>query len=117
MRFLVVGGLATLLHYAILVVLVSTSVLSPKIASMVGFLVSAGFNYSMNYYWSFRSNQSHRKAVVRFLWISMIGLGLNAALMGFGMEVVQLHYLAAQCLATAGVVVWSFMANRRWTFV
>jgi putative flippase GtrA len=41
---------------------------------------------------------------------------LNAATMSIGVYVLALHYLLAQAVATGFVLVWTYGANRYWTF-
>lgn len=114
-RFLMVGGLATALHYVILIGLVQWGGLGATLSSSLGFAVSALVNYLLNRRFTFKSDASHAAALPRFATIALTGLVLNAAVMA---SLVQLHvpYLLAQAVATATTVLWNYALNRRWTF-
>ena len=56
-KFLLVGGFATALQYAVLAVLVQTAGIDPVLASSIGYLVSALANYELNYRLTFRSRR------------------------------------------------------------
>lgn len=115
-RFAVVGGLATAIHYVVLIILVQWAQSDVVFASSVGFLISAVFNYLLNRRITFRSQKSHLEALPRFFVVAFLGLLINAGLIWVFHDAAQLHYLAAQILATAGTLFWNFTANRIWTF-
>jgi len=52
-RFIVIGGFATILQYLILIGLVQTLEVDAVLASSIGFLISALFNYALNYRYTF----------------------------------------------------------------
>jgi putative flippase GtrA len=114
-RFALVGGVATGIQYGVLIVLVREAGVWPTVASAIGFVVSAGCNYLLNYHFTFRSSHSHSTAVVKFLTLAAVGLAINSTLMqvlvGAGW-----HYLLAQVCATAVVFLWNFAGNSLWTF-
>jgi len=111
-----VGALATGIQYLILVLAVQFLKTDPVLASSTGFAVSAAVNYMLNHRVTFRSNLAHRQAVPRFVAVVCLGLGLTALLMDLGVHRLGLHYLAAQIVTTGFVLVWNFIASRRWTF-
>lgn len=115
-RFLAVGGLATLIHYGVLVALVQLFGIDPVMSSAVGFIVSALANYGLNYRFTFRASGHHRHAMARFAAVAGSGLTLNTALMWLLSELMSLHYIISQILATGLVLIWNFMLHRHWTF-
>ena len=58
LRFLLVGGIATAVHYAVMIGLHSGLGMSAVGASAIGFVVSAVFNFAASYRYTFRSNAS-----------------------------------------------------------
>ena len=116
LRFLLVGAGATALQYVILVTLVQTHRTTPLIASTIGFAASAAFNYLANRSFTFRSRGRHRASVPRFAVVSLVGLALNAVVLGLFHEGLHIHYLAAQVVATSVTLAWNFWFNRHWTF-
>ena len=115
-KFTGVGAVATLVHYAILVGLVQLFAFDALPASSAGFAISALLNYGLNYRFTFSSDKRHGPALGRFIVIALIGLALNGAILSFCIAAWNFHYLVAQVTATGIVLVWNFLANRRWTF-
>ena len=115
--FLLVGGLATLLHYLLLIALVQLAALPPLAASTTGFTLSAALNYSLNRRYTFRSSRAHRQALPRFAITALLGLALNAAFIWVGHDLLGLHYLLAQMIATLLTLAFNFFLNLLWTFV
>jgi putative flippase GtrA len=114
-RFGLVGALATGIQYLVLVVLVRGAGMWPPAASAVGFVISAVANYLLNYHFTFRSQQQHGAAAVKFLTLATVGLVLNAVLMQVLVDA-GWHYLLAQVCVTAVVFLWNFVGNSLWTF-
>jgi len=114
-RYLVVGGIATAIQYAILILLVRGLGMAPTPASSIGFVLSAGVNYLLNYRFTFRSNRPHGPAAAKFAVLAGTGLLINAAIMhvltGAGAQ-----YLIAQVCATGAVLFFGFIGNTIWTF-
>lgn len=115
-KFLGVGGVATLIQYGLLILLVEKLAVDTVQASAASYAISAVFNYLMNYYFTFSSAASHKLAAARFAVVVVIGLGINSALMYALTEHLKLHYLIAQVSATVVVLMWNFLAHRFWTY-
>ncbi|MBN2885132.1 MAG: GtrA family protein [Chromatiaceae bacterium] len=115
LRFGLVGALATALHYVLLIALVQLAGWSALAASSLGFSLSALLNYALNRRFTFRSRRAHGEALPRFALVAASGLALNALLLAALIEV-GAHYLIAQVLATALVLLWNFSLNHRWSF-
>lgn len=111
-----VGVIAAVAHYGTLICLVELVALRAVAASALGFTAGALVNYSLNYRITFRSDKAHREAMAKFFTVALVGLGLNTAIMALATEVLALHYLLSQVLATGMVLVWNFTGNRLWTF-
>lgn len=115
-RFAGVGGVCTGLQYLILMLLVALLDIHPVIASSAGYVLSALLNYQLNRVYTFQSGAAHLHALPRFFAIALVGLVLNAAVLGFMVSVFNLYYMLGQVVATAVTLVWNFIANRTWTF-
>ena len=112
--FAMAGGFATALHYALLVALVQAQV-SVVMASSVGAVFGALLNYGINRRFTFRSRRAHRQALPRYLLIAAAGFVINGYVITVALNA-RLHYLAAQVIATATVLLWNFVIHRWWTF-
>lgn len=115
-RFTGVGAIGTAAHYLTLFALVDFFGANAIAASSTGYLVGGVTNYLLNYYFTFRSDKPHVETAFKFFTIAFVGFFLNAGAMWLFTEMITLHYLLAQLVATALVLLWNFVANDRWTF-
>jgi putative flippase GtrA len=115
LSFCALGAVGTLAQYLVLVVGVELG-RGPVVSSTLGFIVGALVNYTLSYYYVFRSNSSHSHTITKFFTVAIFGLGLNAFVLSSAIYGLRLHYLAGQVLATGIVVIWNFVGNRWWTF-
>ena len=115
-RFSGVGILGTIAHYATLIALVQIIKANAVLSSCAGFILGALVNYSLNYRYTFRSNMRHSEAMIKFFTVALVGLVSNALIMGFAVEILNVHYVLAQVMATGIVLFWNFTGNRLWTF-
>jgi putative flippase GtrA len=114
-RFLLVGGSATVMHYAVMAFVLWRGWTGPVAASAIGFLVSAVFNYLASAAYTFRGDHSHARALPRFATTLAAGCALNvgavALLLRLGVPLVL-----AQLVATGCVMVWNYCLHALWTF-
>nr|WP_217344293.1 GtrA family protein [Noviherbaspirillum sp. L7-7A]MBV0878429.1 GtrA family protein [Noviherbaspirillum sp. L7-7A] len=113
--FLVVGGFATGLQYAIMALLMALAGVPALAASNTGFAISAVANYLLNAKLTFRSERSHASTLPRFAVTAALGLGINSLLLSL-LIAAGLHPAPAQILSTAGVLIWNYTLNALWTF-
>lgn len=114
--FTLVGAVGTITHYLTLVILVEVFFINAVVASAFGATVGAFTNYFLNYIYTFRSTIPHIKSLPKFMSIATAGFALNALIMFWGTEVVQIYYLFSQIIATGIVLIWNFIGNKYWTF-
>ena len=114
--FAVVGCAAAAGHYGTLIGLAELGGVAPVPASAAGFVVGAIISYVLNYRFVFRSEAEHLPTATRFVTVAVIGLVLNSLIMALLTRWAALHYLVAQLAATGTVMLWSYGANRVWTF-
>ena len=114
-RFCLVGSVGTAAHYSALVAIVHLQG-KPMIGSIVGFVLGAMVNYVLNYRYTFKSEQRYPVTLAKFFATACAGLALNTLIMGLLISLLNVHYFVSQLLATAGVVLWNFTVNLRWTF-
>jgi len=114
--FAMVGAVGTALHYAVLLLSVEFFGISPLYGTSAGFAVGAITNYLLNYHITFRSNKPHSEALLKFATVALAGALLNSLTMYAGIDLLQLHYMASQLIATILVLIWNYIANKLWTF-
>ncbi len=115
-RFLIVGGIATLIQYVVLIWTVERWHWNAVLASSLGYILSAIANYLLNYYFTFRSDDRHGVAAARFAMVAAAGFALNAVLMELLAVKLHVPYVLSQVLATVGALIWNYWANSKWSF-
>lgn len=117
LRYFLAGGMATVVHYAVLLTLVELVGVPAAPAAVLGALCGAVAAYAINRSVTFTSSTaSHQRALPRFMLIAAAGAALNGALVWGGVHWLGWHYLVAQALATVLVLGLTFRLNRSWTF-
>ena len=116
LRYSAGGGIATALHYAVLLVAVELAGVAPPWGSALGSVCGAALAYMWNHRFTFASAARHRDALPRFISVALLGAALNAALVALGSQALGWHYLVAQLLATLLVLLAGYALNRFWTF-
>ncbi|MGB4118212.1 MAG: GtrA family protein [Polaromonas sp.] len=115
--FIVSGGIATALHYAVLIALVEVVGLSAAPAAAIGTLCGAAVSYALNRRVTFAETATrHSQAVPRFIAVALLSAFLNGVLVWTGTHVLGWHYMVAQALATVLVMGLTFRLYRNWTF-
>ena len=115
-RFVVVGVIATGVHYLVLIAAVELGGWSAVWGSGLGFGTGAIVNYLLNRRFTFRSEVPHGTAVSRFMVVMGGALVLNQLLMHLFTQVAGLPYLVAQVLTTGVTLFWNFIGNSLWSF-
>lgn len=119
MKFGVVGGLAFLIDYGVLMLLSQVFGVDPVLSAAISFVVSLVFNYlaSMRFVFRHRDDMSRSREFLIFLVLSAVGLGINEAIMWIGVSLVggsALAVTAVKVVATAVVMVWNFLSRKKW---
>jgi len=114
-RYLAVGVFATAVHWALLAALVEGFGVVAWAASGAGAVLGAQVAFFANRRFTFGHGGALAPAWWRFMGTAVAGALLGMAVVGAGVAA-GLHYLLAQAVATATVVVLTFAVNRHWTF-
>lgn len=114
MKFGVVGVIAFVIDYGVMVFLTEVFGLNPVVSATISFIVSVIFNYiaSMRYVFSHKEDMSRSREFVIFIVLSVIGLIINDILMWAGTELVSIDYRIVKIFATAVVMVWNFITRK-----
>jgi len=113
-KFGVVGAIATVIDFALLIFLTEVFKLNYLISATIAFSVAVIFNYvaSMRYVFTHRENLSRRKEFIIFVVLSVIGLLINNACMWLGVEIFSIDYRITKILATVIVTTWNFITRK-----
>jgi putative flippase GtrA len=116
LRFVVVGVIATGVHYLVLVLVVELVHWSAVRGSGLGFCTGAVVNYLLNRRFTFRSEVPHVTAVSRFVVVMGGAFTLNQLLMWTFTHWLGWPYLVGQVLTTGVTLFWNFVGNALWSF-
>lgn len=114
-KFLGIGGIATLLQFLILALLVEFELAPAVVASALSYFLSAIFNYLANYYFTFASQSSHSETLPKFALTVALGLTLSTALFAGFLHLFG-NYLLAQILATGITLCLNFLVHKLWIY-
>jgi putative flippase GtrA len=88
------------------------------IAAAVGaFCVAVSSNFFWNRHWTFGATEGHAGfQAARFFTVSIVGLGVNLAVLAVLVDVAGAPELASQAVAVAVAMPVNFIGNKLWTF-
>lgn len=122
-KFLVVGGLGTVIDLGGAAVLHGTYHFEPLAAKAVSVTLATVFTYLGSRFWTFkeRENQSVRREAVLFFVLNVVGLLIAEAVIGLVTYVMglrgPLEYNAASFIGTGLGTIFRFWAYRKWVFL
>ena len=117
-KFMTVGVLNTAIDAAAYFALtrwlglVSRLVLAKGIAYVIGMMNSFFWNRT----WTFQSKSHLWKAALWFALTHIFSLGINAGVMAFGLDILNLSEVVSLVLATGAAFCWNFVLNKRIVF-
>jgi dolichol-phosphate mannosyltransferase len=115
-KFLVVGGLGTLVNTAILVILYHYAHLALVAASALATELAIAHNYLWNNYWTFGRRRASLGQFARFNLVSLGGQCITVATLWILVQHTGLHYVVANLVGIGLALVWNFVVNVRWTW-
>lgn len=114
-KFAIVGGTGTALHYLVLIALVALQHMKPGYAAGVGAVVGAIANYLLNRRFTFDTQRPHRETLPLFALMALVGALLNGFLVA-QLTGVGVYFLVAQAIATVVILFINFIVSKTWIF-
>ena len=113
-KFVIVGGIATLIDWAIYYVLYNFLHIPPLVANILSFSVSVIYNYTASVKWVFDVNQekSKKRMFIEFMIFSIIGLLLTELLLWIFIDLLSINAMISKIIATAIVMVFNFITRK-----
>lgn len=116
LRFFVVGLLASLLHWIVVVSLVCLQ-LTPLRANLFGYLAAFSLSYFGHKHFSFvASDKSHKSTLPKFILTSIVGFVMNQSLYSLLLSYTPLRYDFALVVVLAVVALSTFIVSKFWVF-
>ena len=113
-KFGVVGGIAFVIDYGIMVFCKEVLHFSVLLSAFFGFTISVIYNYIASVRWVFDVNKEKNKTrnFILFIVFSVIGLLLTELIMWFGTDVINISYLIVKIIATIIVMIFNFITRK-----
>ena len=119
-HFAVVGGSGYVVNLVVFTLLTKGADINHLLAAVGAFVVAVTNNFLLNRHWTFRrqgSKESHAGfQAARFFTVSLVGLGVNLAILELLVSAAGLAELPSQAIAVALATPVNFIGNKLWTF-
>jgi len=115
-KFGVVGVGATVIHCAMVILLVQGPAWDPVAATVPAFILAFLFSYRLNHGWTFQASGRHRRHLIRFAAVTLGVLACNLAIMHILVERLGYSYLVALGVVIIVMPLVSFVLNAQWAF-
>ncbi|MFV0363305.1 MAG: GtrA family protein [Suipraeoptans sp.] len=113
-KFGIVGFIAFFVDYGLMVFLKEVCGVGYLMAAGISFSVSVIVNYILSLKYVFETDKTRNKIweFIIFLFLSIIGLGINQLMMWVTVEFIGISYLIGKIGATAVVMVYNFITRK-----
>ena len=113
-KFIIVGGIATLLDWIIYYILYRFIGINPLIANIISFSISMIYNFyaSCKYVFNVTKSKTKYRLFIEFIVFSLIGLGINELLIFVFYTNLSWNAMLVKILATAIVMVFNFVNKK-----
>ncbi len=113
-RFAIVGIIAFLIDYSLLIILTEVFNIMYLVSSIISYTIATIFNYlaSMRFVFAHRENMTRRREFIIVFVLSIIALGLNTLLLWLGVSILGWDYRIAKLIVTLLVTTFNFVTRR-----
>lgn len=115
-RFILSGGSATALHFAVMGLLIYWGV-DPLWATSTGAVAGALFNYILQYYYTFRSDRQHKHSILAYLFAAVLAWLTNLAVFALLHNMLGAGIIIAQLGATLIVTIQNYIVYKKLVFL
>ena len=116
-RFGVIGGAATLVHFLIVNGLVELCSMAALVANVIAYVVALQVSFWGHHHWSFSGHGgSKSNCMAKFVIVSLTGLLLNQLCFYLLLTYTSLDYRLALVVVLGVVAVFTFIMSKIWAF-
>ena len=118
-QYYIVGGSGVLVNLGILYALTDFVGFWYVASQVIAISISISSNFFFNRFWTFKNSVSDQRNSVmylKFIIVSLIGMGIQLGITYLLVENVMLYYMHAAFVGIAIAGGINYIVNRRWTF-
>lgn len=114
-RFVVVGGIATVIDFVSIFVFKEFVGLHVLVANTIAFTIATIYNYIASISWVFdvKKEKKSKKSFILFVLFSLIGLGINNTIIWLLDDFFGIYYMISKVIATCFVMVFNFITRKK----
>jgi putative flippase GtrA len=114
-KFIVVGGIATVIDWTIYFILYHFVKIDPLIGNILAFAVAVTYNYwaSCKYVFNVTKDKSKLRLFIEFIIFAVIGLGINELLIFALYKKLGWNAMLVKILATIIVMIFNFVTRKK----
>ena len=113
-RFVIVGGIATIIDFVFLYIFKELFNFNLILANTLAFIISVIYNYIASIKWVFDidKNKNSKIQFLLFITFSVIGLILNNIFIYLFTDIMGIYYLISKIIATLFVMIFNFVTRK-----
>jgi putative flippase GtrA len=113
-KYFVVGGLCTLLDFALLYILTHFFNIHYVLSSIISFMSGTILNYYLCTFWIFKVRvvENRKLEFLYYILITGVGLSINTLLIYTFTEFLALHFMLSKAMSTFVTYWWNFAARK-----
>lgn len=120
LRYLIIGGLTTLLDYAVFALMFNALGVHYQIASVFSWMAAVAFAFCGNKWVVFRAHARDLRTLLResvsFVTARLATLGVNALFLYVSVDMLGMHANLAKLLANVLVIILNYVLSRLFVF-
>lgn len=113
-RFIIVGGIATIIDWTIYYILFNIFEINPLITNILSFSVAVVYNCIASIKWVFTvdENKNKKQIFIEFVILSIIGLIISEILLYIFVDTIKINEMISKVLATIIVMTFNFVTRK-----
>ena len=112
-KFVIVGGIATLIDWIIYFICYHFIGIEPLIANIISFTISVIYNFWASIKYVFDVKNNNKRNFIIFVVFALIGLGLNEIIIFLLHNKLSWNAMLVKIIATAIVMVFNFVTRKK----
>ena len=113
-KFVIVGGIATIIDFAVYYICYNFLKIDPLIANILAFSIAVVYNYTASVRWVFTVDDSKNKKVIfiEFIVLAIVGLLISELLLYIFINKLSMNKMIAKIIANVIVMIFNFITRK-----